>query len=115
MMQAVAAIDFAAGAEPNDDLAEALAVYLDYGRSRFPRARTAALVERFGPEDATRLKQRIQDLQDEMRVPLHEEDRRTRRTETERACERLRRRHPELSAPAVAALGWAYAFGQRIG
>jgi hypothetical protein len=95
-----------------DDINEALVIYTGYGKSPFPRARSNDLVTRFGPEQGSELKSRILALMEELQQPIHDE-KRSKKSVTERAIEQLRPRHPELDETGLKALGWTFSFGLR--
>ena len=101
---------FSSAAE--DPINRALIVYSGFGRSPFPRARTADLVAQFGDVAASDLKARILTLYLEMQFPLPDEGKRS-KSVTERATEQLMLRHPELSEEGLKVLAWTYSFGLR--
>jgi hypothetical protein len=97
-----------------DPINQALALFTGYGRSRFPRARTADVAGVFGDAAAAQLRDRILALYEELKRPLAERvGRAGRKSVMERAVEELRLRHPELDEEGLAVLAWAYSFGLR--
>ena len=99
-------------AEPDDCINQALVIYTGYGRSAFPRARTSDLVSAFGPEAGSELKARILALMEELQQTFIDE-KRTRKSVTERAIEQIAPRHPELDTDGLKALAWTFSFGLR--
>ncbi|WP_417309649.1 hypothetical protein [Devosia sp.] len=97
----------------SDPINDALLIYTDYGKSKFPRARTAQLVARFGESEGHALRQRIIALLSELQQPCAMPEGRSRKSVTERALEQLRPSHPELNETGLKALAWTYAFGLR--
>lgn len=95
-----------------DDINDALVIYTGFGKSPFPRARSADLVTRYGPEQGADLKSRILALMEELGQPILDE-KRSKKSVTERAIEQLRPRHPELSETGLKALAWTFSFGLR--
>lgn len=95
-----------------DDINDALVIYTGFGKSPFPRARSNDLVARFGPEQGGQLKLRILDLMEELNQPILDE-KRSKKSVTERAIEQLRPRHPELDEIGLKALAWTFSFGLR--
>lgn len=97
-----------------DPINQALALFTGYGKSRFPRARTADIAAVFGDAAAGELRDRILTLYDELRQPLPEPvGRAGRKSVTERAVENLRLHRPELDEEGLAVLSWVYSFGLR--
>jgi hypothetical protein len=98
----------------SDPINQALALFTGYGKSRFPRARTADIAAVLGEETAGDLRDRILALYDELKQPLPEPAGKAgRKSVTERAVDALRLRHPELDEEGLAVLSWAYSFGLR--
>ena len=95
-----------------DDINDALVIYTGFGKSPFPRARSADLVTRYGSEQGADLKARILALMEELGQPILDE-KRSKKSVTERAIEQLRPRHPELSDTGLKALAWTFSFGLR--
>ena len=95
-----------------DDINDALVIYTGFGKSPFPRARSADLVTRYGSELGADLKARILALMEELGQPILDE-KRSKKSVTERAIEQLRPRHPELSETGLKALAWTFSFGLR--
>jgi len=95
-----------------DDINDAIVIYTGFGKSPFPRARSNDLVTRFGPEQGGQLKLRILELMEELGQPITDE-KRSKKSVTERAIEQLRPRHPELSETGLKALAWTFSFGLR--
>ena len=98
--------------DADDDINDALVVYTGFGKSPFPRARSADLVTRYGAEQGADLKARILALMEELGQPILDE-KRSKKSVTERAIEQLRPRHPELSDTGLKALAWTFSFGLR--
>lgn len=98
--------------EASDDINDALLLYTGYGKSPFPRARSNDLVTRFGAEQGAELKARILALMEELGQPILDE-KRSKKSVTEKAIEQLRPRHPELDETGLKALAWTYSFGLR--
>lgn len=97
----------------SDPINEALVLYTGYGSSPFPRAKTPHLVQRFGQDQASALKERILALLEELQQPVEGGEKRSRMSVTERAIEQLRPRHPELDESGLRALAWTFSFGLR--
>jgi hypothetical protein len=95
-----------------DDINEAIVLYTGFGVSPFPRARSNDLANRFGPEQGGQLKLRILELMEELGQPILDE-KRSKKSVTERAIEQLRPRHPELDESGLRALAWTFSFGLR--
>ena len=95
-----------------DDINDALVIYTGFGKSPFPRARSADLVTRYGAAEGADLKARILALMEELGQPILDETR-SKKSVTERAIEQLRPRHPELSETGLKALAWTFSFGLR--
>jgi len=95
-----------------DDINDALVIYTGFGKSPFPRARSADLVTRYGAEEGAEFKARILELMEELGQPILDE-RRSKMSVTERAIEQLRPRHPELDDTGLKALAWTFSFGLR--
>jgi hypothetical protein len=95
-----------------DDINEALVLYTGYGKSPFPRARGADLATRFGAEQGAELKARIVALLEELGQQVLDE-KRSKKSVTERAIEQLQPKHPELDETGLKALAWTYSFGLR--
>ena len=95
-----------------DDINDALVVYTGFGKSPFPRARSADLVTRYGADEGADLKARILALMEELGQPILDE-KRSKKSVTERAIEQLRPRHPELDETGLKALAWTFSFGLR--
>ena len=95
-----------------DDINDALVIYTGFGKSPFPRARSADLVTRYGSGQGADLKARILALMEELGQPILDE-KRSKKSVTERAIEQLRPRHPELSETGLKALAWTFSFGLR--
>jgi hypothetical protein len=66
-----------------------------------------------GAERGAELKERVLALFEELQQPLAEDDRRSRKSVTERAIEQLRPLYPELDETGLRALGWTFSFGLR--
>jgi hypothetical protein len=98
--------------EASDDINDALLLYTGYGKSPFPRARSNDLVTRFGAEQGAELKARILALMEELGQPILDE-KRSKKSVTEKAIEQLRPKHPELDETGLKALAWTYSFGLR--
>ncbi|HEV7278557.1 MAG TPA: hypothetical protein VGN80_19940 [Devosiaceae bacterium] len=97
-----------------DPINQALTLFTGYGRSRFPRARTADVAAAFGETSAAELRDRILALYEELKQPLAEPvGKAGRKSVTERAVAELHRRHPELDEEGLTVLSWAYSFGLR--
>lgn len=97
-----------------DPINQALALFTGYGKSRFPRARTADVAAVFGEAPAAELRDRILALYEELKQPLAEPVGKSgRKSVTERAVAELRRQHPELDEEGLTVLAWAYSFGLR--
>lgn len=99
-------------AEPADFINEALVIYTGYGKSPFPRARTSDLVALYGAELGGELRARILSLMEELQQTFIDE-KRTKKSVTERAIEQIAPRHPELDDLGLKALGWTFSFGLR--
>ena len=98
----------------SDPINQALALFTGYGKSRFPRARTADIAAVFGEAAAGGLRDRILALYEELQQPLAAPVGKVgRKSVTERAVEELRLQHPELNEQGLAVLAWAYSFGLR--
>ncbi len=97
----------------SDPINEALVLYTGFGSSAFPRAKTPHLVQRFGQDEASALKQRIIDLLEELQQPVEGLEKRSKKSVTERAIERLKPQHPELDESGLKALAWTFSFGLR--
>lgn len=95
-----------------DDINDAIVTYTGFGKSPFPRARGNDLVTRYGPEQGAELKARILALMEELGQPILDE-KRSKKSVTERAIEQLRPRHPELDDIGLKALAWTFSFGLR--
>ena len=95
------------------DINEALVIYTGFGSSKFPRARSRELLDRFGAEHAASLKLEILRLLDAMRDAPDDATRRSGSSVTERAIAHLQVEHPELDGLGLKALAWTYAFGLR--
>ncbi len=95
-----------------DDINDAIVIYTGFGKSPFPRARSNDLVTRYGPEQGGQLKLRILELMEELGQPILDE-KRSKKSVTERAIEQLAPRHPELDATGLKALAWTFSFGLR--
>jgi len=95
-----------------DDINDALVIYTGFGRSPFPRARGNDLVTRFGADEGAALKARILLLMEELGQPILDE-KRSKKSVTEKAIEQLRPRHPELDEVGLKALAWTFSFGLR--
>src|SRR6187399_295239 len=93
-----------------DDINDALVIYTGFGKSPFPRARGNDLAVRFGLEAGADLKSRILALMEELQSTPIGEEKRSRKSVTERAIEQLRPRHPELNETGLKALAWTFAF-----
>lgn len=98
--------------EAADDINEAIVLYTGFGKSPFPRARSNDLVTRFGPEAGAELKARILGLMEELGQTVLDE-KRSKKSVTERAIEQLHPRHPELDDTGLKALAWTFSFGLR--
>ena len=98
--------------EAIDDINDALVIYTGYGKSPFPRARGGDLLTRYGAERGAELKARILALMTELGQPILDE-KRSKKSVTERAIEQLRPRHPELDESGLKALAWTFSFGLR--
>lgn len=98
--------------EPVDVINEALVLYTGYGKSPFPRARTNDLVALYGEAEAIELKSRILMLMEELQQTFVDE-KRTRKSVTERAIEQIAPFHPELDESGLKALAWSFSFGLR--
>ena len=99
--------------DDRDPINEAIVVYTGYGKSSFPRARSGDLVTQFGDGRASELKSRILALYDELAQPVPEQEKRSKKSVTERAIEALHPAHPELDETGLKALAWAFSFGLR--
>lgn len=99
-------------AEPVDVINEALVLYTGFGRSPFPRARTGDLIALYGEVEAIELKSRILMLMQELQETFVDE-KRTRKSVTERAIEQIAPHHPELDESGLKALAWSFSFGLR--
>lgn len=95
-----------------DDINDALVIYTGYGKSPFPRARGHDLVTHFGAEQGAALKARILGLMEELQQPILDE-KRSRKSVTERAIDELQPKHPELDEDGLKALAWTFSFGLR--
>jgi hypothetical protein len=98
--------------EPADAINEALVIYTGHGKSPFPRARGNDLVVAFGAEHGAELKARILGLMEELQLPLNDE-KRSKKSVTEKAIEQLAPKHPELDEAGLKALAWTFSFGLR--
>jgi hypothetical protein len=99
-------------ADPVDVINEALVLYTGYGKSPFPRARTNELMALYGETEAIELKSRILMLMEELQQTFVDE-KRTRKSVTERAIEQIAPFHPELDESGLKALAWSFSFGLR--
>lgn len=99
-------------AEPVDVINEALVLYTGFGKSPFPRARTNELIALFGEAEAIELKSRILMLMEELQQTFVDE-KRTRKSVTERAIGQIAPLHPELDDSGLKALAWSFSFGLR--
>lgn len=95
-----------------DDINDAIVIYTGFGKSPFPRARSNDLVARFGAAEGAELKARILALMEELGQPILDE-KRSKKSVTERAIEQLRPNHPELDDTGLKALAWTFSFGLR--
>jgi len=99
-------------ADPVDVINEALVLYTGYGKSPFPRAWTNELMALYGETEAIELKSRILMLMEELQQTFVDE-KRTRKSVTERAIEQIAPFHPELDESGLKALAWSFSFGLR--
>ena len=95
-----------------DAINDAIVIYTGFGKSPFPRARSNDLVTRFGAAEGAEFKARILALMEELGQPILDE-KRSKKSVTERAIEQLRPKHPELDETSLKALALTFSFGLR--
>lgn len=93
-----------------DDLNEAIARYIGWSISAFPKEDAARVVERFGMVLAPALVERVRALLDELRAIQPDWTRHTLVTASRSAAMLMKNGHPELDDPAVAAFEWIYSW-----
>jgi len=93
----------------DDPKSQAILIYLNRGRSPFPRSDASAVIHAF-PAKGVELAAYAEGVRSELRsLPVDWS------SETyEQACERVEsevaRRHPELNREAIDAIGWAFCY-----
>ena len=90
----------------DEDLSNAVRLYLGYHSAAFPHAYESAVTERYGSDLLIRVESIVRDAGDlQPDWALH-----SLLSAKEWAEAELKRRHPELDDAAVSALGWAFSY-----
>ncbi|SOD82515.1 hypothetical protein [Streptomyces sp. Ag109_G2-15] len=88
----------------------AITVFLGRGESPFPQRDEAAVLARFGPDDGPGLAAYAKEIVSEAAAFDIEWGDQSLSSGTAHFREEMRRRHPELTDEAVAALGWFFSY-----
>jgi hypothetical protein len=96
-----------------EQLSLAIVAYFGYGTDMIPRDNSHRLVEMFGNEQAQILERIVLSLRDEIFGISVDWKTHTLAQGSDLAILEMKRRHPELSNDAIAALGWFFAWAWR--
>jgi len=95
-----------------DVLSDAVVVYLGYGVERIPAESDARLIEKYGDE-AEVLGRKVKGILSDLNSITPDWSVHSLDSGTKWALEQLKRRHGNLSADAMSALGWAFSWWWR--
>jgi hypothetical protein len=94
----------------DDARSEAMILFLGRGISPYPKRDPERLTERFGNGDGFDLIRYVQSVLDEMYDVQPDWSQGDLASETDKALNRVRTNHPELSDDALAALRWSFSW-----
>lgn len=97
----------------SDDISQAVVLWLGFGRAATPQRDDDAVLNAFGSELGRAVLETVRALESDFYASDARDTAPDLISKGDQAESEFRLRHPDLSEPAVKALGWAYTFDHK--